>query len=208
MLEPTDNTIQAGCLGNLNAELVFRGESAHSARPWLGRNAIERAVEGLAPRPPASEPRGGRRRPHVRRGRDADADPGRHRVERRAGPRVLRRQLPLRAGPLAGRGRGAPPRARWTAVRRARRSPRTRRPARVATDSPLVEALARRRRPRGRAEAGLDAGRGVRRRPGFDAVNLGPGATAYAHRADEQVEIAELVRTFEALRRFLAGDSV
>src|SRR3954452_22777361 len=49
MLEPTDNTIQAGCLGNLNARLVFHGTSSHSARPWLGDNAIMRAVEGLAP---------------------------------------------------------------------------------------------------------------------------------------------------------------
>ena len=49
MLEPTDNTIQAGCLGNLNAQLVFHGKSAHSARPWLGENAIMRAVETLAP---------------------------------------------------------------------------------------------------------------------------------------------------------------
>jgi len=38
---------------------------------------------------------------------------------------------------------------------------------------------------------------------GLDAVNLGPGATRYAHRRDEQVEIAELVRTFTALLRFL-----
>ncbi len=49
MLEPTDNTIQAGCLGNLNATLTFRGVSAHSARPWLGVNAIGVAVEGLHP---------------------------------------------------------------------------------------------------------------------------------------------------------------
>ena len=49
MLEPTDNTIQAGCLGNLNARLVFHGVSAHSARPWQGDNAILRAVEALAP---------------------------------------------------------------------------------------------------------------------------------------------------------------
>jgi succinyl-diaminopimelate desuccinylase len=37
---------------------------------------------------------------------------------------------------------------------------------------------------------------------GLDAVNLGPGATQYAHKRDEQIEIAALARSFEALRRF------
>jgi acetylornithine deacetylase/succinyl-diaminopimelate desuccinylase-like protein len=36
-------------------------------------------------------------------------------------------------------------------------------------------------------------------------VNLGPGATRFAHAVDERVEIAELERTFEALQRFLTG---
>ena len=40
---------------------------------------------------------------------------------------------------------------------------------------------------------------------GLDAVNLGPGATRFAHTADERVEVAELARTFSALQRFLAG---
>jgi len=40
---------------------------------------------------------------------------------------------------------------------------------------------------------------------GLDAVNLGPGATRYAHATDERVEIAALERTFSALQRFLAG---
>ena len=50
VMEPTDNEIQAGCLGNLYARVVFRGESAHSARPWQGVNAIEVAIEELRPR--------------------------------------------------------------------------------------------------------------------------------------------------------------
>ena len=41
---------------------------------------------------------------------------------------------------------------------------------------------------------------------GLDALNLGPGATRYAHTADERVEIAELSRTFEALRAFLGAE--
>ncbi len=48
VMEPTDNTIQVGCVGNINGLLRFEGRSAHSARPWLGVNAIDLAVEGLA----------------------------------------------------------------------------------------------------------------------------------------------------------------
>lgn len=48
MLEPTDCALEVGCLGNLNAELRFAGTAAHSARPWLGENAVHRAVRGLA----------------------------------------------------------------------------------------------------------------------------------------------------------------
>jgi len=47
MMEPTANRLQAGCLGNIKAELVFEGVAAHSARPWLGVNAIHEAVRGL-----------------------------------------------------------------------------------------------------------------------------------------------------------------
>ena len=40
---------------------------------------------------------------------------------------------------------------------------------------------------------------------GIDAVNFGPGHTAYAHRRDERVEVAALVHAYETLRRLLAG---
>ena len=40
VLEPTDGQVQLGCLGGLHAVLTFRGQQAHSARPWHGRNAL------------------------------------------------------------------------------------------------------------------------------------------------------------------------
>jgi len=40
---------------------------------------------------------------------------------------------------------------------------------------------------------------------GIDAVNYGPGATAFAHRRDEQVPVANLERCFETLRAFLGS---
>jgi succinyl-diaminopimelate desuccinylase len=43
VLEPTDRQVQAGCQGGLNARVVFQGLAAHSARPWLGENAITKA---------------------------------------------------------------------------------------------------------------------------------------------------------------------
>jgi succinyl-diaminopimelate desuccinylase len=48
LLEPTDLRVEMGCNGALNAEVRVTGKSAHSARPWLGVNAIERAAPWLA----------------------------------------------------------------------------------------------------------------------------------------------------------------
>lgn len=43
VLEPTNREMHAGCQGAINATVVFDGEPAHSARPWLGVNAVSRA---------------------------------------------------------------------------------------------------------------------------------------------------------------------
>jgi succinyl-diaminopimelate desuccinylase len=41
---------------------------------------------------------------------------------------------------------------------------------------------------------------------GVDAVNFGPGDPQYAHRDDERVEVASIVRSYEVLCRFLGLD--
>ena len=199
-LEPTDNTLQLGCLGNLNARIVFEGKSAHSARPWLGVNAIKLAFEGLQ-QVLEVEPR------------DVDIDGLVFRevisvTQLNAG--IASNVIPARAEAILN-FRYAPDRTPESAVERVRElvgveveilanSP----PAHVALRSPLVKRL--------RAVGNYDvqpkqawtnvadfAARGL------DAINLGPGATRYAHAVDERVEISELERTYEALQRFLAG---
>lgn len=47
LLEPTDLKVEMGCNGILNAEVRVRGKAAHSARPWMGVNAVERAAPWL-----------------------------------------------------------------------------------------------------------------------------------------------------------------
>src|SRR5947208_7177185 len=47
-LEPTDLAVQAGCCGSMHATFTFRGRTAHSARPWQGKNAVHEAGALLA----------------------------------------------------------------------------------------------------------------------------------------------------------------
>lgn len=46
--EPSNGTIEGGCNGTLRARVTMRGKRAHSARSWMGENAIHRAGELLA----------------------------------------------------------------------------------------------------------------------------------------------------------------
>ena len=58
LMEPTDGVIEGGCQGTMRAEVVTHGKRAHSARAWMGQNAIHAAagilelLRGYEPRKP------------------------------------------------------------------------------------------------------------------------------------------------------------
>lgn len=47
LLEPTDDAVEGGCNGNLTVQVHTRGRAAHSARPWMGHNAIHDVAQVL-----------------------------------------------------------------------------------------------------------------------------------------------------------------
>jgi succinyl-diaminopimelate desuccinylase len=202
MMEPTANRLQLGCLGNVKASLEFHGVAAHSARPWLGVNAIHQAVRGL-------------------RG-IADAEPH----------EVLLDGLPFRevlsvteiSGGIANNVipdrvvcglnfRYAGHRSPADAEARLRELVGPAGELRVVSNAPSAPVAVRNpllARLRGAGDLAVEpkqawtpvaefAARGL------DAVNLGPGDPAFAHRRDERVEVEAMAATLSVLRRFLGG---
>ena len=199
VLEPTDCILHAGCLGNIQARVTFHGESAHSARPWTGVNAIHELVPGLqsssALEPLDVELDGLSYREVVSAVR---VDGG---IAANVVPAAASVELNFRYAPAARRrGRTRLARSCRTARSRSSATPRPRRPR---STNPLVAAAARARAATWR-QAGLDAGRPVRgagdRRDQLRARAL----TRYAHRRDEQVPIENLDRRVRDAATFLA----
>jgi len=201
VMEPTGNTLQAGCQGNVNAELEFRGVAAHSARPWLGVNAIHAAVRALR--------------------QVAEAEP--HEVE--LGGLIFREVVSVTeiAGGIANNVipdravcglnfRYAGSRSPDEAVVRLRelvgpagelRVVSSSPAAPVALDNPLLQRL--------RAAGDLAVTPKQAWTPvaefaahGLDAVNFGPGDPELAHRRDERIAVDDMERALAILRRFLS----
>lgn len=202
LLEPTDLEIQAGCVGNLTARVTFHGRSGHSARPWLADNALHRAIDGLA-----------RVATHERREAIVEGLPffevvSVTRLEAGVADNVvpgaavatLNLRYPPDRSPAEAEELVRELVPTDTSVEIVGNSP----PAAVSVDAPLVGALRFAGDfPIEPKQAWTNVADFTSR--GIPAVNFGPGATRYAHTVDERVEIASLVRAYEALRRVALG---
>ena len=47
LCEPTSAMVEGGCNGTIRVEVAARGKKAHSARPWMGENAIHALLPAL-----------------------------------------------------------------------------------------------------------------------------------------------------------------
>jgi succinyl-diaminopimelate desuccinylase len=199
MMEPTDNAIHAGCLGNINANWTFHGRAGHSARPWDGDNAIHRAAAAIAafadrePEPHEFDGLTFYEVASVTRIAGGIADnviPDRveAHVNYRYAPGRTPEEAEARLLELTG-GAGE--------VLVTSNSPS----GRVPEGNPHVERL----------KASLPVAPKQAWTPvaefgaaGLDAINFGPGEPAQAHRSDESVRIEALVRAYRVLEAFAA----
>jgi succinyl-diaminopimelate desuccinylase len=201
VLEPTDNTLELGCLGNLNATVRFDGEAAHTARPWLGRNAIHAAIAALAPVADLAVRDvdvGGLVFREVASVTSIEGGLATNVVPPRAAARVNFRYAPTRSPEEAERRLRALLGHPSAVVTIDGNAP----PGGVPEGNPLVDRL--------RAAGDLAVGSKQAWTPvaefgliGVDAVSFGPGDPQYAHRDDERVEVDALVRSHDVLRAFL-----
>jgi succinyl-diaminopimelate desuccinylase len=203
MMEPTDNAIQAGCLGNINATWTFHGRSGHSARPWLADNAIVRAAEGIAALagvPPEPHEFDGLRYVEVASvtriaggiAQNVIPDYVECHVNYRYAPGRTAADAETRLAVLCDF-----PGSELVIESNAPSAP-------VATSNPLVQAL--------RRAGDLEVEPKQAWTPiaefaahGLDAVNFGPGDPAQAHARGEYVSEAALVRCYETLHTFLVA---
>lgn len=198
--EPTLGAIEAGCQGTMRVEITLVGARAHTARPWMGRNAIHRLallltiVETYHPREPVIEGctyREALQAVHVEGGVAGNVVPD------RAVIRLNHRFAPDRTVDEAEaflRDLLDPALADDDIFEIVDASPA----ARPGLDDPLLAALVDRSGLEVRAKLGwTDVAFFAQR--GVPASNFGPGDATLAHTADEYVERQWLIDTHAAL---------
>jgi succinyl-diaminopimelate desuccinylase len=198
MMEPTDNAVQAGCLGNINARWTFHGVSGHSARPWLAENALEHAARGvlaLAAVPDTEYDYDGLSFHETVSVTTLHGGIAENVIPDRAVAGVNYRYPPgLSAADAEHRLRTLCEGGELEIYSNAPSAP-------VAAAHPLVQRL---REAGDLAVQPKQAWTPVAEfaARGLPAVNFGPGDPRYAHRRDEQIQEAALVRSYEVLERF------
>jgi succinyl-diaminopimelate desuccinylase len=205
VLEPTDLEVQLGCMGGLHAQVAVPGRAAHSARPWLGVNALTAAaplLAGLGEQTPVDHPVDGLAFRDVLTATGAWTDNARNVVPDRFTVNVNFRFAPDRTLDEAEtelRGRMAQLAGDDVDVAVVDRAL----PAPPRRDHPLVQRMIE--AADGRV-AGKQAWTDVARlaEVGVPALNYGPGLTAQAHQAGEHVPVVNLERARTVLATFLS----
>ncbi|HEY5057385.1 MAG TPA: succinyl-diaminopimelate desuccinylase [Gaiellaceae bacterium] len=200
VLEPTDGILHAGCLGNIQARVTFSGVSAHSARPWTGVNAIHELARGLEPladlEPVDFELDGLVYREVLSAVRIEGG------IAANVVPATASAELNFRYAPGGTRAdaearlRALVPHGELEILSNSPSAPPALGNALTARLRGLVPEVA----PK---QAWTPVAQFAER--GIDAINYGPGATAYAHRQDEQIPVANLERCYETLLSFLGS---
>ena len=203
VLEPTDLELQLGCQGVVNAAVRFEGRAAHSARPWLGENAVTKAgnwLAGLHGRDPDPHEVGGLTFYEVFSVTKAGGG-----VANNVIPASFELNLNYRFAPHRDR-EGAL--ARLAEVAEGADSVEVKElvdGAPVPEGNPFLDRLVRiSEAPVTPKQAWTDVARLAAH--GIPAVNYGPGETAQAHQADESIPLDSLPAAYRTLRRFLTQD--
>ena len=202
LLEPTANLIELGCQGTMHARVTIPGVAAHSARPWMGRNAIHLAlpllsrVAGL----PIREVRMGEAvYREVMNVTLIDGGRSRNVLPDRCTLNINFRFAPDRSVENAESylRTFCPEAAEVEIVDAAPAAP-------PRLDAPFVQKFLNAVGGEVRAKQGwTDVAQFALR--GVPALNFGPGLPELAHRRDERVPVENLVRCHEILECFLAS---
>ena len=205
LMEPTACAVELGCQGTLHAEITAVGRSAHSARPWLGDNAVYKALpllQELASREPAPVELDGVIYRETVAVTEAHAGQGRNVIPAAFTLNVNFRYAPHRTPEEASAvaRSWAPPGFRVEVVDVAP-------PAAPRRCHPMVAEFTSRFGLEVRAKQGwTDVAQFAER--GVPAFNFGPGDPNLAHRSDEFVPLADLETAYSALSAFVRAEPV